>query len=464
MRHDLARAIAGVGLALGAASITHGEAIKLVPGEVATGDRYGSAVSMWRMLAVVGSPHDDENGADAGAVYLLRRDCSAWVVDKKILHEQVVAGNHFGNAVAIRDDLLVVGADGADAAAGAAYVFRLAGDDWVFEQKLLPDPAVSRRNFGAAIAIGVDVIVVGADEDYENGTDSGAAYVFRFDGKGWAREQKLLASDGEAFDFFGRSVAIDGDTCLIGSPLAFATDSFAGAVYRFHFNGTTWVEEQKLMADDGEDGDGFGSSVAFDSATTVVGSPLDNGTGIDDSGSVYVFGSNGSTWVQLQKLLPPVEAAFDRFGFSVALSGETLVIGSPGDLEMSLTPGAGDVFRFDGSSWAWARTLAAADGASQDGLGWSIGLFGDRVVLGAPMDDAAAGSTYLDFIGPINEGDADVDGDTDLIDFAMFASCITGPNPAGAIPTECTVFDFDVDGDVDLFELATFQRAFACGN
>lgn len=461
MRHDLASAIVGVSLAFGAASVTHGEAIKLVPGEVATGDRYGSAVSTWRTLAVVGSPHDDENGADAGAAYLLRRDCSAWVVDKKILHQEVVAGNHFGSAVAMRDDLLVVNAD---AGAGVAYVFRLHGDDWLFEQKLLPDPAITRRNFGAAIAIGVDVILVGADKDYENGTDSGAVYVFRFDGNGWVREQKLMASDGAAFDFFGRSVAIDGDTCLIGSPSAFATDSFAGAVYRFHFNGTTWVEEQKLMSDDGGDGDGFGSSVAFDSATTIVGAPLDNGTGTDDAGSAYVFGSDGLTWVQRQKLLPPKEAAFVRFGFSVALSGETLVIGSPGDLDISSTPGAADVFRFDGSAWAWERMLAAADGASQDGLGWSIGLFGDRVVLGAPMDDAAAGSTYVDFIGPINEGDADVDGDTDLIDFAMFASCLTGPNPAGAIPEGCTVFDFDADGDVDLFDLATFQRAFACGN
>ena len=461
MSHNLASALAGVSLIIGAASVTHGEAIKLVPGEVATGDRYGSAVSMWKTLAVVGAPLDDENGADAGAVFLLRRDCSAWVVDKKILHEQVVAGDQFGSAVEIRDDLLVVGAD---AGAGAAYVFRLHGDDWLFEQKLLPDPAVSRRNFGAAVAIGVDVIVVGADEDDENGTDSGATYVFRFDGKGWAREQKLLASDGEAFDFFGRSVAIDGDTCLIGSPLAFATGSFAGAVYRFHFNGTTWVEEQKLMADDGGDGDGFGSSVAFDSATTVVGSPLDNGTGIDDSGSAYVFGSDALTWVQLQKLLPPKEAAFDRFGFSVALSGETLVIGSPGDLDQSSTPGAADVFRFDEKAWAWERTLAADDGAPQDGWGWSIGFFGDGVALGTPMDDAAAGSMYVDFIGPISEGDVDVDGDTDLIDFVSFASCITGPNPAGAIPEECTVFDFDVDGDVDLSDLATFQRAFACGN
>lgn len=461
MKRDLVSAIAVVGLALGAASITHGETIKLVPDGLAKGDRCGSAVSMWQTMAVVGSPYDDENGADAGAVFLLRRDCFSWAVNQKIIHEQVAAGDHFGSAVAMRDDLMVVGAD---AAAGAAYVFRLVGDDWAFEQKLSPDPAATGMKFGTSIAIGVDVIVIGADEDDENGTDSGATYVFRFDGKGWTREQKLFASDGEAFDLFGRAVAIDGNTCLVGSPSAFATDSFAGAVYRFHFNGTTWAEQQKLTADDGTDGDGFGSSVAFDSATIVVGSPLDGETPIDDSGSAYVFGSNGSTWVQFQKLFSPVEAAFDRFGFSMALSGETLVIGSPGDLDLSSTAGAADVFRFDGAAWSWDRTLTAEDGAPQDGGGWSIGFFGDRVVFGAPMVDAAAGSTYVDFIGPTDSGDFDVDGDTDLIDFATFAACVSGPNPAGAIPEECTVFDFEEDGDVDLFDLAIFQLAFACGN
>ena len=80
------------------------------------------------------------------------------------------------------------------------------------------------------------------------------------------------------------------------------------------------------------------------------------------------------------------------------------------------------------------------------------------------MDDAAAGSTYVDYIGPVGPGDFDLDGDTDLIDFAAFASCVTGPDPDGAIPTECTVADLDDDGDVYLSDVADFQRAFACGN
>jgi hypothetical protein len=180
-----------------------------------------------------------------------------------------------------------------------------------------------------------------------------------------------------------------------------------------------------------------------------------------------VFTWNGSTWAQRQKLLPPAEGSFNRFGASVSLSGEALLIGEPGDLDSSATPGAAHLFRFDGAAWSLDRTLTADDGAAQDGFGWSVGLFGDRAVFGAPMNDEAgdaSGSAYVDYIGPIGPGDFDGDGDADLIDFRSFTSCVTGPGPHAAIPAECAGSDFDQDGDVDLRDLAAFQRAFACGN
>ncbi len=360
----------------------------------------------------------------------------------------------------------MIGAVGSDGGAGAAYVFHFDGNDWRFVQKLPPDPAPSRVNFGTAVALDGDVIVVGADEDDEHATKSGAAYVFRFDGQQWGREQNLFAPDALAFDFFGRAVSVRGDTVLVGNPFTFTTDTYAGAVYRFDFNGRTWVEQQKLVADDGGDGDGFGSSIMFDGDTAVIGAPFDNGTRTD-SGSAYVFTWNGATWVLRQRLLPPTEASFHWFGHSVSLSGEALLIGEPGDLGFIATPGAAHLFRFDGAAWTLDRTLTAADGAAQGGFGGSVGLFGDRAVFGAPMDDEAgdaSGSAYVDYIGPIGPGDFDGDGDADLFDFRSFTSCVTGPGPHAAIPAECAGADFDQDGDVDLRDLAAFQRAFTCGN
>ena len=466
MRHCIASGIAAVSLSLSTAIGASGAPIQVVPNGLAEGDGYGSAVSVWGNVAVVGSPQDDENGANAGAAYLLRRDCSSWVVDRKLVPKEVIAGDAFGNAIALEENRLVIGAVGSDGGAGAAYVYHFDGNDWGFVQKLPPDPAPSGVKFGTAVALDGDVIVVGADEDGEHGTQSGAAYVFRFDGKQWAREQKLFAPDALAFDFFGRAVSVRGDTVLVGNPFAFTTTTYAGAVYRFHFTGTTWVEEQKLVAVDGQVGDGFGSSVIFDGDTAVIGAPFDNGTRTD-SGSTYVFTWNGATWVQRQKLLPPTEASFHWFGHSVSLSGEALLIGEPGDLDSSATPGAAHLFRFDGAAWSLDRTLTADDGAAQDGFGWSVGLFGDRAVFGAPMNDEAgdaSGSAYVDYIGPIGLGDLDGDGDTDLIDFRSFTSCATGPGTHAAIPAECAGSDFDQDGDVDLRDLAAFQRAFACGN
>jgi hypothetical protein len=466
MKNRRASGLAGIGLSLGTVIGAIGAPIQVVPNGLAEGDGYGSAVSVWGNVVVVGSPQDDENGANAGAAYLLRRDCSSWVVERKLVPEEVIAGDGFGTAVAVEGDRLVIGAVGSDGGAGAAYVYHFDGNDWGFVQKLPPDPDPSRVKFGTAVSLDGDVIVVGADEDNEHGTKSGAAYVFRFDGKQWAREQKLFAPDALAFDFFGRAVSVRGDTVLVGNPFAFTTNTFAGAVYRFHFDGTTWVEEQKLVADDGLDGDGFGSSVMFDGDTVVIGAPFDNGTRTD-SGSAYVFTWNGSTWVQRQKLLPPAGGVFNRFASSVSLSGRALLIGEPGDLDSSATPGAAHLFRFDGVAWSLDRTLTADDGAAQDGFGWSVGLFGDRAVFGAPMNDEAgnaSGSAYVDYIGPIGPGDFDGDGDTDLFDFRSFTSCVTGPGPHAAIPAACAGSDFDQDGDVDLRDLAAFQRAFACGN
>ncbi len=469
MKHRRASGLAGIGLSLGAAIGASGAPIKVVPNGLADGDGYGSAVSVWGNVAVVGSPGDDENGANAGAAYLLRRDCSSWVVDRKLVPAELVAGDQFGNSVALEENRLVIGAVGSDSGAGAAYVYHFDGNDWAFVQKVRPDSTLSSVNFGAAVGVDGNVIVVGADEDDEHGTKSGAAYVFRFDGKQWAREQKLFAPDALAFDFLGRALSVRGDTVLVGNPFAFTTNFYAGAVYRFHFTGTTWVGQQKLVADDGRDGDGFGSSVAFDGDTAVIGAPFDN---VDnptrtDSGSAYVFTWNGSTWLQRQKLVPPTEALFHWFGYSVSLSGEALLIGEPGDLDSSATPGAAHLFRFDGAAWSLDRTLTAADGAAQNGFGWSVGLFGDRAVFGAPMDDEAgdaSGSAYVDYIGPIGPGDFDADGDADLFDFRSFTACVTGPDPHAAIPAECAGSDFDQDGDVDLRDLAAFQRAFACGN
>ncbi len=456
---------AGISLAIN--FVTGAEAVPrpIVAADVAAGDQFGTSVCVWRTDAVVGAPSDDERGFHAGAAYVLLRSCGDWGVEQKLLPESVGAGDRFGETVAIREDTIAVAAPGADQEAGLVYVFQLAGGDWTFVQTLSPDPSATASGFGSAIAIAGDRIVVGASGDDANATDAGAAYVFRFDGIGWQREAKLLADDADAFDLLGQAVAIEGDTIVVGSPFAFAVDSYAGAAYVFVRNGKAWEFGQKLMAADGRDGDGLGSSVALRNEHLLVGAPLDNGPRTD-SGSAYAFAYDGAGWNLDAKLEAAVAGAHDRFGSAVALEGNRAFIGAPGDLDKSETQGSLTVYGFDGVDWVREPGLSTANGAPKDGFGWSVSAFGDRALIGAPLNDLggdASGATYSDYFGPVETADFDADGDTDVTDFQNVASCLGGPGILAADPA-CQPSDLDGDDDVDLSDVAAFQLAAACGN
>lgn len=199
-----------------------------------------------------------------------------------IQHRRVPA---FGLSVAVAGDTIVVGAfkDGVlGLEFGAAYVYRLIGAEWVEEEKLIASDSHPRDFFGFSVAVSGDTIVVGADGDDDDGPDSGSAYVFGFDGTNWVERQKLTASDAAERDGLGGSVRILGETIVIG-----ATGN-SGSAYVFRFDGSDWVEKQKLAAFDAERGDQFGVSVAISGEVIVVGAPGTNDPGAK-SGSAYVF-------------------------------------------------------------------------------------------------------------------------------------------------------------------------------
>ena len=167
-------------------------------------------------------------------------------------------------------------------------------------------------------------------DDGAAGVDQGSAYVFVRSGGVWSQQQKLLASDAAAGDLFGVSVAISGETVVVGAPFDDGAAGFdQGSAYVFVRSGGVWSQQQKLEASDAAAGDMFGSSVAISGETVVVGAPLDDGAAGTDQGSAYVFVRSGGVWSQQQKLEASDAAAVDCFGFSVAISGETVVVGAP---------------------------------------------------------------------------------------------------------------------------------------
>ncbi len=371
---------------------------KVTVSDASERDEFGRSVSVGGETAVVGAWWDDcAAGNDCGSAYVYRFDGTSWVEEQKLTASDAAADDYFGFAVSVSGNTVAVGARGGDCAAGAncgsAYVFRFNGTTWVEQQKLTASDAFTGSDLGYSISVSGDTILVGSASASVVGANSGAAYVFRFNGTTWVEQQKLAPSDAAARDFFGYSVSLSGDAALIGS---YNDDCAAGAdcgsAYIFRFNGTSWVEEQKLTASDAGTGDEFGISVAVSGDTALVGSNLDDCNAGADCGSAYIFQFNGTSWVEGQKLIATDAAALDHFGISVSLSGATAIVGAAWDDCMAGTScGSGYVYQFDGTTWVEGQKLTASDGGAGDRFGHSVSISGDKAVVGAVFSDCTAG-------------------------------------------------------------------------
>jgi len=193
---------------------------------------------------------------------------------------------------------------------------------------------------------------------------SGSAYMFRWNGSRWVQEQKLLPSDGAEGDLFGWSVSVSGDVAVVGA---------FGTAYVFRWNGSTWQEEQRLLASDGAEGDGFGSSVSVSGDVAIV--------------SAYMFRWNGSTWAEEQKLFAWDRAESNWVAAPATVSGDVAVVGALGGYDGNglRRSGAAYVFRWNGSEWAGEQKLLASDGATNEFFGGSVSVSGDVAVVGAAV-------------------------------------------------------------------------------
>ena len=163
------------------------------------------------------------------------------------------------------------------------------GSSVISETKLTASDGTAYDFFGNSVSISDDTAVVGAVEDDDKGVDSGSAYVFRYNGSAWVQEAKLTASDGEADDYFGVSVSISGDMVVVGAYGDDGVPANSGSAYIFRYDGNNWVEEAILTASDGAEGDLFGYSVSISGDTVVVGAVFGDDNSVTDSGSAYVF-------------------------------------------------------------------------------------------------------------------------------------------------------------------------------
>jgi len=371
-----------------------------------SGDLFGHAVAISGNRVVIGSPGEDTDATDAGVVYVYDLSGAAPAVPQFVLRNPSPATNEgFGFTVAISGGLVVAATpfDGTGAPfAGSAYVFDLAGAAPTAPVYTLsnPNPAASDQ-FGYAVAISGTQVVVGANQDDTVGTDAGSAYVYDLGSASPSTPVLTLPNPAPGTgDNFGYSVAISGALVVVGVVYDDQGATDAGGVFVYDLaSGTPGVPALVLNNPVPEMGDYFGSAVAISGTRVVVGTPNDD-LGAANTGAAYLFDLSSSTPTEPRFVMAVPSPAFgDYFGRAVAISGTRVVVGADGD-DTGATE-AGRVYVYDLASPTPKVPIATLNNPSPaelDLFGWTVGIDGPRVVVGAYGDDAGgnnAGSAYV---------------------------------------------------------------------
>lgn len=369
------------------------EAAQLLAPDGKAGDHFGIAVDVDGDTMVVGTTYFSYlgNPTEPDAAYVFVRDGGAWAFQAKLTASDGTAGDRFGGAVAIDGDTILVGAYFADVGGnedqGAAYIFTRSGETWSEQGKLLAGDGALADQFGWSVALSGDTALVGVDRRPVGGQlRQGAAYIFTRSGDSWSQQTRLAAGDGANGDQFGYGVALSGGTAIVGARGATVDGNMIqGAAYVFTYEGAAWNEQGKLTASDGDVGDSFGDSVAFDGTTAIVGAPFATVDGAFGRGAAYLFTGGGAAWSEQVKLSASDHTNDGQFGEAVAVDGDTVLVGTPlADVNGVVNQGAAYVFMGSGSNWTEHAKLSAADGAAEDRFGASVALDQNSALVGAP--------------------------------------------------------------------------------
>lgn len=444
---------------------------ELTASDALNSDYFGSSVSISGDVAVVGCKFDDVGTANTGSVYVFEKPVSGWTSmteTAKLSASDAAMDDNLGISVAISGDVIVAGAyynDDNGTNSGSAYIFVKSGSNWVSATetaKLLPSDGAALDFFGFSVAISGNYVVVGAHQDDDNGTNSGSAYIFEKPVSGWvngSENAKITSSDGAAADYFGYSVSISGNTVVVGAYQNDQTYTDAGSVYLYEkpvsgwvsatqtaklyaadansykyfgasvaisgdqiivgatndyvsgFTGSAYIFEKpvsgwvngtqtsKITASDGADGDKFGISVAISGDITLAGAYWSDSLGTS-AGSAYIYEKPVSGWsnmTETSEIFPATVASnvYDEFGNAVDISGDYAVVGNH---QWQGKTGNATVYHFNGLSWDKVALLTASDGLREDEFGCAVAIDSNVIVIGAKYGDGISnktGAAYL---------------------------------------------------------------------
>jgi MYXO-CTERM domain-containing protein len=410
---------------------------RLTAPDASADDAFGSSLAIEGAIGFIGADQDDEAGAiDRGSVYVFTLGATGWTYTQKLLANDGAANDRFGGSVAVRGGTLVIGAPGRNGGRGSAYVFVQSGGTWTQQARLDAPSSSPGDAFGASVAVDTNTVVVGApDYDAAGAADAGAAWIFFGSAGVWSVQHEALGP--VVGGHRGSAVGVAGDRALIGAP--HERSDGLGAVFALGRVGSTWTQNQELVASDGLSGDAFGQALSVEGIRLRIGAPARS----NDMGATYSFQVSGSSWIQSAHMgftfgsqlagdeqgavvavsdtmtlsgMPGrnEEGAFSRWqnnahqgtssrssvynpddlGTAVDLSNQTLIVGAPGlsrEVYDESTHGAALVFVRNGTTWTEQAMLIPAGVKQGDKAGNAVAIEGDLAVVGVPMQHVGAG-------------------------------------------------------------------------
>lgn len=399
---------------------------KITLSEPSAVDYFGKSIDMDSKWAIIGAPGDDDVNTNSGAAYVYEYVNGEWIQFQKLKASDASISAEFGATVAIDNELIAIAAlkfGGSESS--KVYIFRFDGSQWVEEQIVY---AVLNGNpdwFGQAIDINGDIIAVGRPIINQS---SGDIYIYKYDGAIWQQQAILVPNNLPIYSRLGSSLSLSENNILVAGAYqsSFNGSNYVGSVYAYQLNGNSWDFIERVVPSDYAASDRFGDEVSLRNGRLIASSTGDDDNG-SYSGSVYVFEFDGTSFLEKQKLLASNGFTDDFFGSKLSQNENFILITSSGADNAGLDQGAVYVFAHNGTSWNEREILVPDDIEDNDRFGNSIGIFdSSKILIGSYDDDTGTNSGsvyYYDF--PNFSGDDDFDGICNDID-----NCIQSYNPS----------------------------------
>jgi hypothetical protein len=355
------------------------------------GQQFGYPVAISGDTALVSAIDPEDNRS---AVYVFTRSGTNWTQQAKLTPSDPEISMGFGEAIAFNGDTALIGASydvvGDQHKRGRVYVFTGSGSSWSERAKLMPDDSSDDDYFGGSVALDGETALISA---WGKDNHTGAAYIFTGSGSSWNQRAKLTAGDGAENDSFGSGVDLEGTTAAIG---AYGRDNMTGAVYIFTGSGDSWSPQDILTADDRAENEAFGTAVSYSKDTVCIGQGAMGPTGHH----VYVFTRSGATWTQQDKLTGSHSTINDLFGMTLDYQNDVAVIGAPFNDNIT---GSVYVFTRDGSTWSEENWWQASDATQLGAFGASVARDGNTILVGSFLIETEMGKAYVFTVGEKEE-------------------------------------------------------------